>query len=211
MLMLFRKSIAPPPPPRGESISDLLAWCGAGRRSEAFVRDGVRKPPPQVSASDHLYFAARLVAADGRQQVMQYAFVDDRGNVAFSAFVRSTSPVMMYGGAASEDLLVEPISDALFGELAVRLCAGATLVGFHRVLQAGMLPDEAVAGAAGTECAWRRFQAVARQRGIGLSRREPLALNDCLEKLGLAPLESEDAALRALAIRALWRKLDGAD
>lgn len=211
MLMLFRKSIAPPPPQRIESISDLLAWCGAGRRSETFVRDGVRKPPPQVSASDHLYFAARLVAADGRQQVMQYAFVDDRGNVAFSAFVRSTSPVMMYGGAASEDLLVEPISDALFGELAVRLCAGATLVGFHRVLQAGMLPDQAVAGAAGAECAWRRFQAVARQRGIGLSRREPLTLNDCLEKLGLAPLESEDAALRALAIRALWRKLDGVD
>ena len=50
-----------------------------------------------------------------------------------------------------------------------------------------------------------------RQRGIGLSRREPLTLNDCLEKLGLAPLESEDAALRALAIRALWRKLDGVE
>ena len=211
MLMSFRKRIAPPPPQRGESISDLLAWCGAGRRSDTFMRDGVRKPPPQVSASDHIYFAARLVAADGRQQVMQYAFVDARGNGAFSAFVRSTSPVMMYGGAASEDLLIEPISDVLFGELAVRLCAGATLVGFHRVLQAGMLPDDAVAGAAGAECAWRRFQAVARQRGIGLSRREPLTLNDCLEKLGLSPLESEDAALRALAIRALWRKLDGAD
>ena len=122
-----------------------------------------------------------------------------------------TSPAMVYGGAASEDLLVEPISDALFGQLAIKLCAGATLVGFHRVLQSGMLPDQAVAAAAGSECAWRRFQAVARQRGIGLSRREPLTLNDCLEKLGLAPLETEDAALRALAIRALWRKLDGAE
>ena len=211
MLMFFRKSIAQPPQERGESIADLLAWCGAGGRSETFVRDAAAKSPRQVSASDHLYFAARLVAADGRQQVMQYAFVDDRGNVAFSAFVRSTSPVTMYGGAAGEDLLVEPISDALFSQLAIRLCAGATLVGFHRVLQAGMLPDQAVAGAAGSECAWRRFQAVARQRGIGLSRREPLTLNDCLEKLGLAPLETEDAALRALAIRALWRKLDGAE
>ena len=211
MLMFFRKSVAQPPQERGESIADLLAWCGAGGRSETFVRDAAAKSARQVSASDHLYFAARLVAADGRQQVMQYAFVDDRGNVAFSAFVRSTSPVTMYGGAAGEDLLVEPISDALFSQLAIRLCAGATLVGFHRVLQAGMLPDQAVAGAAGSECAWRRFQAVARQRGIGLSRREPLTLNDCLEKLGLAPLESEDAALRALAIRALWRKLDGVE
>lgn len=211
MLMFFRKSVAQPPQDRGESIADLLAWCGAGGRSDTFVRDGSAKSARQVSASDHLYFAARLVAADGRQQVMQYAFVDDRGNVAFSAFVRSTSPVMMYGGAASEDLSVEPISDALFAQLAIKLCAGATLVGFHRVLQSGMLPDQAVAGAAGSECAWRRFQAVARQRGIGLSRREPLTLNDCLEKLGLAPLETEDAALRALAIRALWRKLDGAE
>lgn len=43
---------------------------------------------------------------------------------------------------------------------------------------------------------------------IRLSRHEPLALNDCLLKLGMAPLESDDAAVRALAIRRLWRKLD---
>ena len=198
MFMFFRKSIDQAP---FEEVQGALAvGAPAGR-----------KTPAQVSASDHLYFAARSVAADGRQHVMQYAFVDDRGNVAFSAFVRAVSPAIMYGGGCCEDLLVEPISDTLFTELATRLCAGATLVGFHRVLQAGMLPDQALAGAAGAECAWRRFQAVARQKGIRLSRREPLTLNDCLEKLGLAPLESEDAALRALAIRALWRKLDGVE
>lgn len=198
MFMFFRKSI-------GQAHLEEVRVA---------ISAPVRKSPAQVSASDHLYFAARSVAADGRQHVMQYAFVDDRGNVAFSAFVRSVSPVAMYGGAACEDLLVEPITDTLFTELAARLCAGATLVGFHRVLQAGMLPDLAVASAAGAECAecaWRRFQAVARQKGIRLSRREPLTLNDCLEKLGLAPLESEDAALRALAIRALWRKLDSVE
>lgn len=201
MFMFFRKSTAQ------AAVEEVQGPVAVGRPA----REPALKPWRQVSASDHLYFAARSVAADGRQHVMQYAFVDDRGNVAFSAFVRSASPAVMYGGAACEDLLVEPISDTLFAELASKLCAGATLVGFHRVLQAGMLPDEARSRAAGAECAWRRFQAVARQKGIRLSRREPLTLNDCLEKLGLAPLESEDAALRALAIRSLWRKLDGVE
>ena len=36
----------------------------------------------------------------------------------------------------------------------------------------------------------------------------PLHRRDCLLKLGMAPLESDDAAVRALAIRRLWRKLD---
>jgi hypothetical protein len=139
---------------------------------------------------------------------MQYAFVDDRGNVALSAFVRSPSPVTMFGGAPADDLSVEPMDEATFAHMAVRLCAGATLVAFHRVLQTGLLPERAAASAAGSECVWRRFQTVARRKGIRLSRHEPLALNDCLEKLGMAPLESEDAAVRALAIRALWRRLD---
>lgn len=164
--------------------------------------------PRQVSASDHLYFAVRSVAADGRQHVMQCAFVDDRGNVALSAFVRSASTVTMVGGAASEDLSVEPMEEAEFAALVARLCRGATLVAFHRILQTGMLPEMALEATAGSECAWRRFQAVARNKGIRLSRQEPLALNDCLEKLGLSPLETEDAAMRALAIRSLWQKLD---
>lgn len=166
------------------------------------------KPPRQISASDHLYFAVRSVAADGRQHVMQCAFADDRGNVALSAFVRSTSTVTMVGGVASEDLCVEPMEEAEFSALVARLCRGATLVAFHRILQTGMLPEAALEAMAGSECVWRRFQAVARNKGIRLSRQEPLALNDCLEKLGLNPLETEDAAMRALAIRGLWQKLD---
>jgi len=169
------------------------------------------RPPPQVSASDHLYFAARSVAADVRQHVLQYAFVDDRGNVALCAFVRSRLPAVTFAGCPGEDLLVEPLEEAVFAALAMKLCRGATLVSFHRVLQAGLLPMGASELASGSECAWRRFQAVARGRGIPLSRHEPLALNDCLQKLGMDPLETEDAAVRALAIRSLWRKLDSVE
>jgi hypothetical protein len=84
------------------------------------------------------------------------------------------------------------------------------MVAFHRVLQTGLL-GEALDVAAGTECAWRRFQAVARRRGVRLSRGEPLTLNDCLEKARLPPLLSDDAAMRALAIRDLWRWMDGTE
>lgn len=191
-----------------EDILDILERGGVIRGTQ--LPEHILTPPTsrQVSASEHVYFAVRSVAADGRQHVMQYAFVDDRGNVALSAFVRSASPATLFGGAASEDLPTEPMEEAAFAVLAARICRGATLVAFHRVLQTGLLPHGAVEGAAGSECAWRRFQTVARRKGIRLSRHEPLALNDCMLKLGMAPLDSDDAAVRALAIRRLWRKLD---
>lgn len=211
MFPFRRKKKTTSPEKKIEDIIDVLSKGGVIRGNDIAIRNAILKSAPQVSASDHIYFAVRSVAADGRQHVMQYAFVDDRGNVALSAFVRSKSPVTMYGGAASEDLSVEPMDEAVFANLAVRLCAGATLVAFHRVLQTGLLPDHALASAAGSECVWRRFQTVARRKGIRLSRHEPLTLNDCLEKLGMAPLETDDAAMRALAIRALWRQLDDVD
>lgn len=174
---------------------------------------GLRRPDArrQVSASDHLYFAVRSVATDGRGHVLQYAFVDDRGHVALSASVRAPSPVMVVGAPATEDLPVQPLKPEAFEDLVLKLCAGATLVAFHRVLQSGLLPESAAAHTAGMECAWRRFQAVARRKGLRLSRREPLTLNDCLEKAGLPLLDSEDAALRALAVRALWRWMDAVE
>ncbi len=191
-----------------EDILDILERGGVIRGTQLPEQIIPSPTSRQVSASEHVYFAVRSVAADGRQHVMQYAFVDDRGNVALSAFVRSSSPATLFGGAASEDLPTEPMEEAAFAVLAARICRGATLVAFHRVLQTGLLPPGASEGASGSECVWRRFQAVARRKGIRLSRREPLALNDCLLKLGMAPLESDDAAVRALAIRRLWRKLD---
>lgn len=192
-------------------IVDVLERGGVVRGTQLPAHIFTPRSEHQVSASDHIYFAVRSVAADGRQHVMQYAFVDDRGNVALSAFVRSTCTATLVGGMCSEDLSVEPMEEAAFTSLAMKLCRGATLVAFHRVLQTGLLPHGSMTAAAGSECAWRRFQAVARRKGIGLSRREPLALNDCLQKLGMPTLESEDAAIRALAIRKLWRKLDNID
>ena len=191
-----------------EDILDILERGGVIRGTQLPEHIFPPATSHQVSASEHVYFAVRSVAADARQHVMQYAFVDDRGNVALSAFVRSSSPANLFGGTASEDLAVEPMDEAAFAVLAARICRGGTLVAFHRVLQTGLLPAGAVDGAAGSECVWRRFQAVARRKGVALSRREPLALNDCLLKLGMSPLDSEDAAVRALAIRRLWRKLD---
>lgn len=210
MFSIFKTA---PPPPAAERRSSILDGLESGdfEAPRLMALAAPPRAPRQVSASDHLYFAVRSVAADGRQHVLQYAFADDRGNVALSAFVRSTSTATIVGGCASEDLSVEPMGEEEFSALVARICRGATLVGFHRILQTGMLPEPVLDLMAGSECAWRRFQAVARRAGIRLSRQEPLALNDCLRKLGLAPLETEDAAMRALAIRSLWRTLDNFD
>lgn len=162
----------------------------------------------QLSASEHLYFAVRSVGGDSLGHVLQYAFADDRGNVILTAFARSASPVAMLAPLLPEDLGVEPLDPEAFEYLMTRICGGATLVAYHRVLQGGLLPYSAVSTAAGVECAWRRFQQVARRRGVRLSRGETLTLGDCLEKAGLPPLDSEDAAVRALGIRALWRWME---
>lgn len=183
-------------------------WIAAER---PFFARRTEKPMRQLSASEHLYFAIRSISADGHSHVLQYAFVDDRGTVVLSAMARSASPVTMIAGQPAEDLGMEPLDPEAFEYLMSRICGGATLVAFHRVLQGGLLPYVAVASAASVECAWRRFQTTARRRGIRLSRGEPLTLGDCLEKAGLPPLISEDAAMRALSIRALWRWMDEAE
>jgi hypothetical protein len=191
-----------------ENVQHREDWVAAERPRFAKRRE---QPRRQLSASEHIYFAIRSISADGHSHVLQYAFVDDRGTVVLSAMARSASPVTMIAGQPAEDLSMEPLDPEAFEYLMSRLCGGATLVAFHRVLQGGLLPYLAVTDAASVECAWRRFQTVARRRGIRLSRGEPLTLSDCLEKAGLDPLTSEDAAMRALAIRALWRWMDEAE
>lgn len=191
-----------------EDVQHREAWVAAER---PYFAKRMEQPMRQLSASEHLYFSIRSISADGHSHVLQYAFVDDRGTVVLSAMARSASPVTMIAGQPAEDLSMEPLDPEAFEYLMSRICGGATLVAFHRVLQGGLLPYVAVAGASSVECAWRRFQTVARRRGIRLSRGEPLNLGDCLEKAGLPPLTSEDAAMRALAIRALWRWMDEAE
>jgi len=163
---------------------------------------------PRTAMSERLYFAVRSVAATAREHVLQYAFADDRGDVVASAFARSPSPVALVLSAPAHDVAVEPLETEALDELVARTCRGATLVAYHRVLQGGLLPPAALASAAGVDCAWRRFQQVARARGLRLERGEPLSLADCLAHAGLPPPRTEDAGPRALAVRALWRWMD---
>jgi len=197
-----------PPAPCKSRVGMALRSSDKNRRppeKPAFVQ---RHQRCVSAASDHLYFAVRSLGVQGRDHVLQYAFADDRGNVVMSAFVRSQAPAAIMFGTRAEDLAMEPLDAEAFDPIAARLCGGATLVGYQRVLQGGLLPYGAVRSAAGVECAWRRFQQTARRIGLEVSAHAPLTLNDCLAYAGLPVLQSEDAALRALAIRSLWRWMD---
>jgi hypothetical protein len=166
-----------------------------------------RPPSRQRAADDRLYFAVRSFGANGRRHILQYAFADDRGNVVLSAFSQSDS--MAAGGhEPAEEMPVPPLGPETLDDLLGRVCAGANLVAFGRVLQAGLLPDGMVSAAASVDCAWRRFLKISRQHRIPFDRHEPLTLSDALAAAGLGSLDSTDAAMRALAIRRLWIWMD---
>ncbi len=196
------------PAPCKSRIGMALRSSDDDRRPPEKSAFGRRYRRRDAAASDHLYFAVRSLGVQGRDHVLQYAFADDRGNVVMSAFVRSQAPAAIMFGTRAEDLAMEPLDAEAFDPIAARLCGGAALVGYQRVLQGGLLPYGAVRSAAGVECAWRRFQQTARRIGLEVSAHEPLTLNDCLAYAGLPVPPSEDAALRALAIRSLWRWMD---
>lgn len=209
------------------SISTLFTRAGGGPtllRVDHALRDrSVRTRPiarmpfgrrsfrPQAAAGDRLYFNVRSLGVQGRDHVLQYAFADDRGNVVMSAFVRAAAPAALLLGTPPGDLATEPLDEARFDDIAARICAGTTLVAFQRVLQGGLLPRGAAGSAASLDCAWRRFQQTARRIGLALPTRAPVTLHDALALARLPALESEDAAMRALSIRALWRWMDEVD
>lgn len=160
---------------------------------------------------DRLYFCVRPFAADGRGEVLQYAFADDQGNVVMSTFARAlrpTPPPVSPGLPAPLGLAIDPVDPEALEYLLTRLCGGAVLIGFGRVLQAGLLPPGVAASAGAVECAWRRFLKLARRRGMRPEWRQPLTLADAMAIAGLPPVDSEDGALRALAIRSLWNWMD---
>lgn len=190
--------------PSQARIDWTLQTCLPPRPQAFAARPYVR----QASASHHIYFYVRSFAADGRGHVLQYSFVDDRGNVVMSAFACSPSPVGLMAGEPPEDLPVEPLDQDELEYLIARVCAGASLVGYGRILQGGLLPDQAVQTASGLECAWRRFHRVARVAGIRLDRSQALNLEEALAIVGLPAPDSADAAMRALAIRDLWNWMD---
>jgi hypothetical protein len=166
-----------------------------------------RPPSRQRAADDRLYFAVRSFGANGPQHIQQYAFADDRGNVVLSAFSQTESPAA-HGHQPAEEMSVQPLGPETLDDLLGKVCGGANLVGFGRVLQAGLLPDGIVGTAASVDCAWRRFLKISRQRRIPFDRHEPLTLSDALAAAGLGALDSTDAAIRALAIRRLWIWMD---
>ena len=88
------------------------------------------------------------------------------------------------------------------------LCKGVTLVGFHRMLQGGLLPRAAADSAMSFQCVWRRLQEAAKTHRLCSRRDRPMTLNEGLALAGLPPLTSDDAAMRALAVRDLWIWLD---
>ena len=164
----------------------------------------------QRAQDDRLYFAIRSFGATGPRHILQYAFADDRGNVVMSAFAEAGRPCSG-GHDLAEEMLVAPLDPAAISHLVGRVCRDSNLVAFGRVLQAGLLPDETVHRAASVDCAWRRFLRVSRQRRLTFDRHQPLTLSDALTVAGLPPLDSPDAAMRALAIRDLWMWMDSVD
>jgi hypothetical protein len=164
-------------------------------------------PSRQRAADDRLYFAVRSFGANGRQHIQQYAFADDRGNVVLSAFSQNENPAAR-GDDPAEEMSVPPLGSDTLDDLLGRVCGGANLVAFGRVLQVGLLPDGMAGAAASVDCAWRRFLRISRQQRIPFDRHEPLTLSDALAAAGLGSLDSADAAMRALAIRRLWIWMD---
>lgn len=194
--------------PAANRMGFALRTIRPARKGVARSLEKIVRPREKCVGTDRLYFAVRSLGVQGRDHVLQYAFADDRGNVVMSAFAHSEAPAALLMGCPAEDLAMEPLDPEAFEYIAAKLCGGATLVAYQRVLQGGLLPYGAARSAASIECAWRRFQQVARSLGLPYSSREPLTLNDCLGLAGLPVPISEDAALRALAIRSLWRWMD---
>ncbi|HEY1752254.1 MAG TPA: hypothetical protein VGG29_13425 [Caulobacteraceae bacterium] len=191
----------------GRPSAARVSWALERSRpvGPAAVRPRFRLFPPrrQRSASEHLYFDVRPLAP-GR---VQYGFADDRGNIVLSVVGEAPTPGLAEDAAPPEDLAAAPMDGAWLASLVGAVCRGASLVAFHRVLKSGLLPPGALAGAAGLDCAWRRYVRLARRLGR-FDRAEPLTLDDALDATGLGAIGAPDAALRALAVRELWTWMD---
>lgn len=191
------------PAPFGASLIPPTAAEAARRRP---LRPAARPAEP-----DHLYFNVRSFASGDQAHTLQFGFVDRDANVVLSVFVKAPSPVPHIGGPLHGDLGVEPLTPDSFERLISPICRGVTLVGFHRVLQGGLLPAAAVETATGFRCVWRRMQDAAKTHRLCAPKDRPMTLNEGLALAGLPKLETEDAAMRALAIRDLWLWLDRLD
>ncbi len=188
-----------------------LVWFGRGGRGSGAggVRFEPAAPRPAETVQGRYYLHVRSVAADGERHLLQFSLADDDGNVAVSAFARAPSPVGgpwtgEEGGPRSVDALEW---DEL--EAALRPCRDAWVVAFGRRLHGGLLPASVREGIGKFDCARTRFLKVARRRGLRVPPGGLIDVNDARRLVGLAPVRSADAALRALALRELWLWMDG--
>lgn len=157
-----------------------------------------------VDAPGLIFFAVVPVFI-GTEPLLHYAFLDHDGELLLSAYTRRPGLESSAAPLAASPKVVQLVEPRAFDRLVTRVCAGATLVGFQRVRQGGLLPEAALAAARGLECACRRFQGVARGRGVPMGYEEELTLEACLRGAGL-PVEGEpDAVACAAGVRELWR------
>jgi len=158
---------------------------------------------------DHLFFNVRSFASDERSHTLQFGFVDRHANVVLSVFAKAPSPIGPMSDSEPPALAAEPLEPDALDRLLAPLCRGATLVGFHRVLEGGLLPSAAAEAAGSIRCVWRRLQHAAKAHRLCSTQDRPMTLDEGLALAGLPPLQTQDAAMRALAVRDLWVWLDG--
>jgi len=185
------------------TIIDFMAakrW--AGRPIAAPV------PSAAAEAARPLFFNVRSFAYGSGSHTLQLGFVDADANVVFSAFATWPSNTVIDSPPSVPRLPVEPLDPDSTSRMLQSVCRGAALVGFHRVLQGGLLPPNAVRSAHSLNCVWRRVQEAAKTHRFCRGSERPITLNAALRLAGLKPIDSEDAVIRALAVRELWLWLE---
>ncbi|MDP2260524.1 MAG: hypothetical protein Q8J89_12505 [Caulobacter sp.] len=188
----------------------------SSRRFGLFQIRRPQAPPfgrrPAEKRPDRFFLHVRSVSADGFAHLFQFALVDDDGEAAVSVFVCGRSPV--------RDAIVPAVGDApppipaiTWDQLdtALEPCGNASIIAFGRTLHGSFLPAATRGAIAGLDCARARFERAARRVGIRVRPGDVGDLNDARQLIGLPPVRSPDAALKAMGLRELWTWMDGVE
>ena len=129
---------------------------------ERIGRARILPPWPTWKVSDPLFFNVRSFARREGGRTLQLGFVDARANVVFSAFAKQPCDMGAQPTPGAPRLSVEPLDPEPLSRMLSSLCRNADLVGYHRVLQGGLLPQTVIDSAGSLACLWRRLQATAK-------------------------------------------------
>lgn len=183
-------------------------------RGRSSVLTGAGNRRPGEARTDRFFLHVRSVSADSFAHLFQFALVDDFGNVAVSVFVRGRSIVDDEPQDDTADSGPPPPIPAITWDQldeALAPCKDAWIIAFGRVLHGSFLPEATRRHIATLDCARARFIKTARRRGIHVGPGDLADLNDARRAVGLPPVRSPDAALRALGLRELWRWMDAVE